>query len=131
MLAKITLKMVAPVCGVLHALTPPPPSPGRPFHASDGDPVKQPPPPLPITSSSRVGFRLTRHQSRQIKMGGLVRGLEPIEWHPSTDFAVTSEGGTVYESDAVDLSEEDWTEYCEKSSAPVSIMEIEHKFETA
>lgn len=42
---------------------------------------------------------------------------------------MTSEGGTVYESEAVDLSEEDWTEYCEKSSAPVSIMEIEHKFE--
>lgn len=61
----------------------------------------------------------------------LIRGLEPIEWHPSTDFAVTSGGGTVYESDAVDLSEEDWTEYCEKSSAPVSIMEIEHKFEVA
>lgn len=57
--------------------------------------------------------------------------MEPVEWHPSTDFAVTSEGGTVYGSDAVDLSEEDWTEYCEKSSAPVSIMEIEHKFEVA
>ncbi|CAN0130666.1 unnamed protein product [Ascophyllum nodosum] len=59
------------------------------------------------------------------------RGLEPVEWHPSTDFAVTSGGGTVFESDAVDLSEGDWSEYCEKSSMPVSIMEIEHRFETA
>ncbi|CAB1110939.1 unnamed protein product [Ectocarpus sp. CCAP 1310/34] len=59
------------------------------------------------------------------------RGLEPVEWHPSTDFAVTSEGGTVYASDGVDLSEEDWSDYCEKSAAPVSIMEIEHKFEVA
>ncbi|CAN0216261.1 unnamed protein product [Laminaria digitata] len=59
------------------------------------------------------------------------RGLEPIAWHPSTDFSVTSDGGSVYASEDVDLSEGDWTEYCEKSAAPVSIMEIEHKFETA
>eukprot|EP00904_Undaria_pinnatifida_P001206 jgi/Undpi1/11086/HiC_scaffold_30.g13384.m1 len=59
------------------------------------------------------------------------RGLEPVAWHPSTDFSVTSGGGTVYGSDDVDLSEGDWTEYCEKSAAPVSIMEIEHKFENA
>lgn len=60
-----------------------------------------------------------------------LRGLEPIEWHPSTDFAVKSGGGTVYDKDAVDLSDGDWADYCEKSSLPVSIMEIEHKFETA
>lgn len=57
------------------------------------------------------------------------RGVEPIEWHPSTDFTVTSGGGTVF--DDVDLSEGEWTEYCEKSAAPVSIMEIEHTFEPA
>ena len=57
------------------------------------------------------------------------RGLEPVAWHPSTDFSVTSEGGSVYGNGDVDLSEGDWTEYCEKSAAPVSIMEIEHKFE--
>lgn len=57
------------------------------------------------------------------------RGLEPIAWHPSTDFTVTSEGGTVFE--AVDLSEGDWTDYCEKSAAPVSVMEVEHRFEAA
>lgn len=55
------------------------------------------------------------------------RGMEPEKWHPSTDFTVTSEGGTVFET--VDLSEGDWTEYCEKSAAPVSIMDIDHKFE--
>lgn len=67
----------------------------------------------------------------KIRAAYTLRGLEPIEWHPSTDFAVTSEGGTVYASDGVDLSEEDWSDYCEKSAAPVSIMEIEHKFEVA
>lgn len=58
------------------------------------------------------------------------RGLEPVTWHPSTDFTVTSEGGSVFEE--VDLTDEgEWSDYCEKSSAPVSIMELEHKFESA
>lgn len=57
--------------------------------------------------------------------------MEPLEWHPSTDFDVTSGGGTVFEKADVDLSEGDWTDYCEKSSLPVSIMEIEHRFEAA
>ncbi|CAM9359797.1 unnamed protein product [Discosporangium mesarthrocarpum] len=57
------------------------------------------------------------------------RGLEPVAWHPSTDFTVTSEGGEVFER--VDLSEGDWSDYCEKSAAPVSIVDIEHRFELA
>lgn len=53
-----------------------------------------------------------------------------MEWHPSTNFTVTSKGGTVFE--AVDLTDEgEWTDYCEESAAPVSIMDIEHKFEQA
>ncbi len=56
------------------------------------------------------------------------RGLEPYAFHPGDEFIVTSAGGTVFDSD-VDLSESDWTEYDADNDAPISISEVEFKFE--
>ncbi|CAM9387385.1 unnamed protein product [Choristocarpus tenellus] len=55
------------------------------------------------------------------------RGLEPVRWHPSTDFTVISEGGETFED--VDLIEGDWSDYCEASAAPISITDLNHRFE--
>jgi hypothetical protein len=56
------------------------------------------------------------------------RGLEPYVYHAGDEFVVTSEGGTTFDSE-VDLSDGDWTEYDDEHNAPISISEVEFKFE--
>jgi outer membrane protease len=55
------------------------------------------------------------------------RGVEPIAWHPSLDFAVESTGGTPFAN--VDLSDRDWAEFDEEHDLSVSITDVEYKIE--
>lgn len=54
------------------------------------------------------------------------RGLEPIAWYPKDEFKVQGESGTVW--DNVDLSEQEWFDYDEKSGESVGITEIVYEF---
>lgn len=57
------------------------------------------------------------------------RGLEPYAFHPMKDeFIITSEGGCKFD-DEIELGEGDWAEYDADNDAPVSLEEIEFKFE--
>jgi len=56
------------------------------------------------------------------------RGLDPIEWLlKDGSFRCISESGKVFED--VSLVEGDWFDYDEQSEMPVSLTDIEHKFE--
>jgi len=57
------------------------------------------------------------------------RGLEPTKLFPmGNDFVVASTGGKVFEED-VDFGEGDWADYDDENDVPVSISEIEFKWE--
>jgi len=57
------------------------------------------------------------------------RGLEPTALVDG-DFVVTSEGGTVFTTQDTDLvSEGDWADYDAENDAPVSLSEVEFKWE--
>ena len=46
------------------------------------------------------------------------------------DFVVTSEGGTIFTTEDMDLvSEGDWADYDAENDAPVSLSEVEFKWE--
>ena len=55
------------------------------------------------------------------------RGLEINAWKPHADFAVTSTGGTKW--DSVDLSELDWSEYDDENELAVNILSLEYKID--
>lgn len=58
------------------------------------------------------------------------RGMEPTTFFPGDEFVVTSEGGTVF-AEEIDLSDEDgWAEYDAEHDAPVSVSQIEFKWES-
>ena len=57
------------------------------------------------------------------------RGLEPYEFHPmKNEFVVFSVGGEKYDEE-VEFGEGDWADYDAEAEAPVSLSEIEFKFE--
>lgn len=57
------------------------------------------------------------------------RGLEPYAFKPMNDeFIVVSEGGFRFDED-IEMSEGEWTDYDAENDCPVSIQEIEFKFE--
>lgn len=56
------------------------------------------------------------------------RGLEPNDFSPRGGWwAKAVENGKEFAD--VDLSEGEWVDYCDKIKQPVSIMDIEHKFQ--
>jgi len=55
------------------------------------------------------------------------RGVEPTALVDG-EFVVTSEGGTVFTED-IELSEGDWADYDAENDAPVSLSEVEFKWE--
>lgn len=58
------------------------------------------------------------------------RGLEPYAFHPMKDeFVITSEGGCEFNED-IELEELEWADYDADNDVPVSISEIEFKFES-
>lgn len=57
------------------------------------------------------------------------RGLEPVGWMPRGDFVVQSEGGTVFEPDAVEFDEGTWADYDAENDVPVSVTELQHRFQ--
>jgi Eukaryotic protein of unknown function (DUF866) len=56
------------------------------------------------------------------------RGLEPSAYFAGDEFVVTSEGGTVFPEE-IDLSEGDWADYDAEHDAPVSLSNVEFKWE--
>jgi len=58
------------------------------------------------------------------------RGLEPYAFLPmgNNDFVVTSTGGKVFTED-IELGEGDWADYDDENDEPVSMSEIEFKWE--
>lgn len=56
------------------------------------------------------------------------RGLEPTVYFPGDEFVVTSEGGTIFAED-IDLSVGDWADYDAEHDIPVSMSEVEFKWE--
>lgn len=57
------------------------------------------------------------------------RGLEPSAFFPmGNDFVITSEGGMEF-TEEVDLSEGDWADYDADNDQPVSLSQIEFKWE--
>lgn len=64
------------------------------------------------------------------------RGLEPIHYYPmGNDFIITSVGGTIFNGDDVDniidFTDGDWTDYDTEHDVPVSISNIEFKWDTS
>lgn len=58
------------------------------------------------------------------------RNLEPVGYTVGIDdFIVTSEGGTVWDKD-VNIAGDEFSEFCEKSDAPVGISELEFRWVT-
>lgn len=57
------------------------------------------------------------------------RGLEPTIYFPGDEFVITSEGGTVF-AESIDFSEGDWGDYDAEHDAPVSVSQIEFKWES-
>lgn len=58
------------------------------------------------------------------------RGLEPYAFHPMKDeFVITSEGGYTFDEE-IELGEGDWADYDAENDTPVSLEEIEFKFES-
>jgi len=58
------------------------------------------------------------------------RGLEPYAFHPMKDeFVITSEGGYAFDEE-IELGEGDWADYDAENDVPVSLEEIEFKFES-
>ena len=59
------------------------------------------------------------------------RGLEPTAFFPmGNEFVVTSSGGKEFNED-VDFSEGDWADYDDENDLPVSISNIQFKWESA
>jgi Eukaryotic protein of unknown function (DUF866) len=57
------------------------------------------------------------------------RGLEPYAFKPMKDeFVIVSEGGFRFEED-IDLGEGEWADYDAENDCPVSLQEIQFKFE--
>ena len=57
------------------------------------------------------------------------RGLEPYEFKPMRDeFVITSEGGCRFDEE-IELGEGEWTEYDADNDCPVSLEDIQFKFE--
>lgn len=57
------------------------------------------------------------------------RGLEPYDFKPMKDeFVITSEGGAVFEEE-IELGEGEWADYDADNDCPVSLQEIEFKWE--
>ncbi|XP_074640179.1 CXXC motif containing zinc binding protein-like [Tubulanus polymorphus] len=55
------------------------------------------------------------------------RGVEPVEFSPRVGFtAEGAESGTAFSE--VDLTENDWSDFDEKSNESVGIYELQHKF---
>jgi hypothetical protein len=58
------------------------------------------------------------------------RGLEPYAFHPMKDeFVITSEGGTEFNED-IELGDLEWADYDAENDVPVSIAELEFKFQS-
>jgi hypothetical protein len=58
------------------------------------------------------------------------RGLEPYAFHPMKDeFVITSEGGCEFNED-IELEDLEWADYDADNNVPVSIDELEFKFES-
>lgn len=55
------------------------------------------------------------------------RGCVPVAYHPRDEWTVVSSGGSRFED--VDLSEKEWADVCEKSNDPVTVMELDWRFE--
>jgi hypothetical protein len=57
------------------------------------------------------------------------RGIEPIKWHPTDGYEIVSTGGTAF--DDVDLAEDPtmWADYCAKLGEPVSMSNLEWRFD--
>lgn len=59
------------------------------------------------------------------------RGLEPYAFHPMKDeFVITSEGGWTFDEE-IEFTDNEWADYDAENDCPVSIQEIEFKFEEA
>mmetsp|Transcript_21822 Transcript_21822/g.27531 ORF Transcript_21822/g.27531 Transcript_21822/m.27531 type:complete len:192 (+) Transcript_21822:109-684(+) len=59
------------------------------------------------------------------------RGIEPYAFHPmGGEFVVRSEGGFVFDSEEVDLSEDDWADYDAENDISISISEFESKIDS-
>ncbi|OEU17130.1 hypothetical protein FRACYDRAFT_207458 [Fragilariopsis cylindrus CCMP1102] len=57
------------------------------------------------------------------------RGLEPYAFHPMTDeFVITSENGFRFDED-IELEDNEWADYDAENDVPVSIQDVEFKFE--
>eukprot|EP00052_Salpingoeca_macrocollata_P011591 m.89452 g.89452 ORF g.89452 m.89452 type:complete len:188 (+) comp18122_c0_seq1:1249-1812(+) len=54
------------------------------------------------------------------------RGVDPVAFSPQAGWTVTCPSGTKFTD--VDLTEQEWTEFDEKSAEPVSIMELQWQF---
>lgn len=57
------------------------------------------------------------------------RGLEPTEYFPGDEFVVSSDRGTLF-TEEIDLSDGDWADYDAEHDAPVSLSQIEFKWES-
>jgi len=65
-------------------------------------------------------------------LGVECRGLEPTAFFPmGQEFSVTSSGGMVFDRETVDFSDRDWADYDADNDQPVSISDIEFKWDTA
>jgi len=56
------------------------------------------------------------------------RGLTPVSFYPEGGWRVTSTGGTVFED--VDLSEREWTAYCEKLNDVIGVYNFQAEWHT-
>jgi len=57
------------------------------------------------------------------------RGLEPYDFRPMKDeFVITSEDGYLFDEE-IEFEDGEWADYDEKNDCPVSITELEFKFE--
>ena len=57
------------------------------------------------------------------------RGLEPVGWMTKSDFTVQSEGGTLLDPEAIEFDDGTWADYDAENDVPVSITELEFRFD--
>ena len=57
------------------------------------------------------------------------RGLEPVGWMTKSDFTVQSEGGTLFDPEAIEFDDGTWADYDAENDVPVSITELEFRFD--
>eukprot|EP00798_Chlamydomonas_sp_ICE-L_P028265 gene28265-31370_t len=55
------------------------------------------------------------------------RGLTPVAFRPEAGWEISSTKGTKFED--VDMSDNEWSDYCEKLGEPVGVEAFESKFE--